>query len=408
MRAIILDLKILRYLLSKAFGLFWKGAYYSSFSCLSLREVPEPRLPAEDWAKIRTIYSGICASDISGLFFRNRWDSFITSFISFPIGLGHEIVGRVVQTGKKVSGFAEGDRVIISPLLPCAARGINPLCPQCRQGNYSICESFLKGGISTGTTIGNNRDTGGGWGEYLVAHASQLHKIPDEVSDEEAVLSDPCACTIHAVLKAMPRDNDKVLVYGIGTIGLCLIASLRALGSKAHITAIGRHPYQLEKATQFGATQVFYDDKNIYQEVASLTGADVVKAKFGGRRILNGGADVVFDCVGSVRTIDNSLRFCKGAGTVVLVGMGYPDRVDWHPVYFSELTIKGCIGYGEEKYGPATVSAIDIAIDFLKNRKFDLSSLITHKYEIADYREAIRTCFDKKREKQIKTLFYVK
>jgi len=408
MRALILDLQIPRYLFSKAVGLFWERIYYSDLSCLFLRDVPEPVLPGDDWVKIRTIYSGICASDLAGIFFRDRWNSVRTSYISFPIGLGHEIVGRIVETGKEVKGFSEGDRVVVTPNLTCLTRGINPPCRQCRQGNYSVCENFNKGALAVGTTIGDNRDTGGGWGEYLAAHQSQLHKVPEEISDEVAVLADPCACAIHSILKAPPAKDDKVLVYGMGTIGLCTIWALRALGCESHITAIGRYRYQLEKAKELGANEALSDGKTIFEEVAKVTGAEVIKAKFGFTKTLNGGADLVIDCVSTSRTLDNSLRFCRARGTLLLIGMSYPRNIDWSLVLFNEITIIGSVGYGDEKCGESVRSAVEIALELLKKSKTDLSSLITHKFEIGEYKKAIKTHFDKKHTGQIKTVFYAR
>jgi threonine dehydrogenase-like Zn-dependent dehydrogenase len=408
MRTIVLHLKIPRYLFSKAVGLFWEGIYYTNLSCLFLREVPEPCLPSEEWAKIRTIYSGICGSDLSGIFFRDRWNGVRTSYISFPIGLGHEIVGRIVETGTQVKGFATGERVVITPNLTCRVRGIAPPCRQCEQGNTSLCENFNKGKLAVGTTIGDNRDTGGGWGEYLVAHQSQLHKVPEGISDELAAFADPCACVIHAILKALPRDDDKVIVYGAGAVGLCLIKALRALGSKCHITAIGRYPYQAEKAKEFGADEALLDGRHIFEEVAAITGAEVVKSKFGWTKTLNGGADIIFECTVTSRTLDQSLRFCRGKGRVVLIGMAYPKNIDWSLVFFNEINILGSIGYADEDYNGKVVSAVEIALELFRQGKLDVSSLLTHTFEIADYKKAIKTHLDKRHTGQIKTLFYTK
>ena len=104
-----------------------------------------------------------------------------------------KIVGDIVEAGPKVTSLTTGDRVVLQKLLPsCFNKGIEPKCRHCREGNYSICENVSE--------EGGPNSIGGGWSDYLVAHEGQLVRLPDAISDEEAVLIEPTAVAVHAVL----------------------------------------------------------------------------------------------------------------------------------------------------------------------------------------------------------------
>ena len=154
--------------------------------------------------------------------------------------MGHEVVGHIAEVGAAVEGYAIGDRVVVEPVLSCAIRGIQSFCHQCRQGKFANCENITKGEISSGIQTGYCRDTGGGWSEYFVAHQNQLHHVPDQLSDEIAVLAEPFACALHGVLKADLDDTDDILIIGAGTMGLLTVAVIRALEKKNRILIVAK------------------------------------------------------------------------------------------------------------------------------------------------------------------------
>ncbi|HET9017300.1 MAG TPA: alcohol dehydrogenase catalytic domain-containing protein, partial [Thermomicrobiaceae bacterium] len=213
-----------RYALSKALGRGFKGIYWSDLACLQLREVPPPPLPSPGWVRVRTRYGGICGSDLGLVLLHSSTAS--APFTSFPFTVGHENVGTVVELGGAVGDVAIGQRVVVDPLLPCAVRGFDDPCPACARGDYNLCERFREGALAPGMLTGFCRDTGGSWSPSFVAHRSQLVPVPESVSDESAVLAEPFAVALHAVLRNRPADDDTVLVIGAGVIGLCTVAAL--------------------------------------------------------------------------------------------------------------------------------------------------------------------------------------
>ncbi len=165
-----------RYLLMRAGAKRLKGLDTGRLSPLQLEEVAEPKPPTPDWVRVRPLLSGICGSDLGTLSAESS--PYFSPITSPPFVLGHEILGEVVEDN---SGFAVGERVVVEPALGCQVRGIEPPCAYCASGRYALCVNVAKGDISPGIQTGFCRDTGGGWSEGpLVAHPSQLHRVPDE------------------------------------------------------------------------------------------------------------------------------------------------------------------------------------------------------------------------------------
>lgn len=405
MKAIQFTDSIPRYLLTKALGPAFPGMYTGALSCLRFREVPEPKLPGPRWVKIRVKYGGICGSDLELV---RLADSPSTSpFASFPFTVGHENTGTIAEVGGEVKGFAPGDRVVADPLLPCAAREISPPCPACQRGDVSLCENFQAGPLAPGLEIGTCKDTGGSWSSYFVAHETQVFKLPTYVSDENAVMVDPFCSALHAVARNQPREGDTVLIQGAGTIGLCAIIALRALGSKARIVVLARHAFQGELAKKFGADEIVYASRrrDYFQELAKLFKAKLYKPILG-KRIMVGGADLVFECVGSDTSIDEALRFTKSGGTMVLIGLAsLPKGVDWTPIWFNELRVRGSFCCSTEEIEGKRLRTYELALNWMADGKVDVAGLITHKFPLEDYRKGLQVSMSKSKSKAVKTIF---
>ena len=147
---------------------------------------PEPRLPTPDWVRLKPLVSGICGSDLGTLSSENS--PYFSPITSSPFVLGHEVVGVVTEDRE----IPPGERVVLEPALGCAVRGLEPPCAYCAAGQHALCVNVAKGDISPGIQTGFCRDTGGGWSEgTLVAHPSQLHRVPDDLPDEAAATIEP-------------------------------------------------------------------------------------------------------------------------------------------------------------------------------------------------------------------------
>jgi threonine dehydrogenase-like Zn-dependent dehydrogenase len=374
-------------------------------TCTGYREgIKEPELPGQDWVKIKTSFGGICGSDLNLIYLHDSPSA--SPFVSFPFVIGHENMGVIVEKGRVVEGFEAGDRVIADPILSCRVRGIEEECYSCKSGNSSVCSNFTRGLLSPGMSIGSCRDTGGSWGEYYIAHKSQLIKLGEDIKGEDAVLVDAIASALHPVARNFPDNNEKVLVVGSGIIGLMVVACLRALGSKAGITILARHKFQGELAEKYGADNVVYTrDGDYYSTFADITGGALYKPIVG-KRVMAGGFDRVYECVGSDVSIDESLRFTRQGGTMVLIGLASAPRgVDWTPIWLKEIKLHGAYWCGTESIEGLTESTYRHTLRLITEGKIDINPLVTHILDIKDYKKAIKIASGKGRYKSIKVLF---
>ncbi|MDR7484038.1 MAG: alcohol dehydrogenase catalytic domain-containing protein [Armatimonadota bacterium] len=402
MKAVVVHATIPRYLATRALGRLWPGAYLSQVSPVQLREIPEPRLPGPEWLRVHVDLAGICGSDLSLVHLETSLAASV--YASMPFVIGHENVGTVVEAGPD-AGAAVGSRVVVEPLLPCAARGFADPCAACARGDYNLCSRFAEGALAPGLGHGACRDVGGSWGEVLVAHRSQLVPVPPQMADEQAVMVEPLAVAVHAVLRFVPPDAATVLVAGAGTIGLASVAALRALRPASQAVVLARHPHQAALARRLGASAVVTPDRGAhYQEIARLTGARVLRPLLG-LPVLTGGVDVVLECVGRARSIDDALRLTRAGGTVVLVGLAaVPQGVDWTPIWLREVSVRGTFAYAWERVDGRAVRSIDLAMELLASGQVDLQPLVTHRFPLVEYRRAIDVAGDKRRHRAVKVV----
>ncbi|WP_242281023.1 alcohol dehydrogenase catalytic domain-containing protein [Bacillus cereus group sp. BfR-BA-01347] len=405
MKALQFDYQLPRYIFSKLTGKLIPSVYWNSrLSCLKFHEGTEPNLPDDHWVKVKVKYGGICGSDLNLLFLN---DSPATSpFVSFPFTIGHEIVGEIAEVGSQADYLNIGDRVVIDPILSCAARGITNSCSACRKGDFSLCVHKTEGSLSPGLLIGACRDTGGGWSSCLVAHKSQVFKLPIEVDDLNGVMVEPFSCALHSVFRNPPSKYDTVLVIGGGVIGLCVIAAIRALDIDCNIVALVKHDFQAQLALQYGANDIIMLQKTTYiHDLTKSLNATILNPLFG-PEVIQGGADIVFECVGKKQSINDALRFSKNGGKVVMLGLaGIMDGIDWTTVWLNELDVKGSFAYSTEMFQGKGTRTFDVAIELMRGGKVDLSSLVTHRFSLEDYRNALDTASNKKNRAAIKVVF---
>lgn len=402
MKAVTFDVSLPKYVASTAMGKLNRRFQHGPMSCVGYREVPEPALPGDDWVKVRTIYGGICGSDL-GLVYLHDTPT-LSPFASDRFVIGHENTGVIVEKGSAVKGFEVGDRIAADIVLPCATRGLEP-CQKCADGNPNLCYNFAEGKLEKGTLMGACGSTGGSWGEYYVAHETQLHRIPDGLADKDAMLVDPLCSALHPVLRHMPGEDEKVLVLGAGIIGLMVVASLRAMGCKAQITVAARYGFQAEAAEGYGTDHVVRgrDNAEILESFARITGAKVVKPMLGDPYMM-GGFTTVFNCVGSEASVKDSLRYVASSGKVVLVGLAGVTKLDWTLVWFKEVTIAGIYCYALDPVAGATRSTVDLGLELLASNRVATEGLVTHVFDLADYRKALVTATEKSRYGSVKVL----
>ena len=382
MLALRYEKSVPRYLLMRAGAKRIRGLETGRLSPLQLANVPEPGLPAPGWVRIRPLLSGICGSDLGTLSAESS--PYFSPITSPPFVMGHEIVGEVVEDD---SGFLAGERVVVEPALGCAARGIDPPCAYCASGRYALCVNVTKGDISPGIQTGFCGDTGGGWSEgTLVAHPSQLHRVPDEVPDEAAVAIEPLACALHAALKANPEPEETALVIGAGSVGLFVVAALRRLTRAGRIVCVAKHERQSEEALRLGANEVVHP-KETYGKLPKMLGAEVYRPEIG-KPLVMGGTEKVFECVGAPGTMEDAVRLCAPGGEVALVGMpGARSCLDLTPLWHGEVRLAGTYAYGVEEYGGERIKSFELAMRIAPEIK--LETMVGPRFRLRQYREAV-------------------
>ena len=371
-----------RYLLMRAGARRVKGLETSRFSPLQLEEMPEPELPTPEWVRVRPLLSGICGSDLGTLSSENS--PYFSPITSPPFVLGHELVGVVAEDN---GGFRAGERVVLEPALGCAVRGIVPPCSFCAAGRHALCVNVAKGTIAPGIQTGFCRDTGGGWSEgTLVAHPSQLHRVPGDVSDEAAAAIEPLACAVHAALKTNPGADETALVIGAGPVGLFVVAALKKLTRVGRLICVAKHDRQRKEALRLGADEVVHP-KETYTALPAMLRTEVYKPELG-KPVVMGGADRVFECVGSPGTMEDAVRLARPGGEVFLVGMP-PVRscLDLTALWYKEVSLAGSYAYGLEECGGGTIKSFQLALRLAP--EIGLETMVGPRFRLHDYGEAI-------------------
>src|SRR5438874_3487771 len=407
MRALVCELSVPRQVVTSLLGRIDKRFFFGPFSPATLRELPEPELPAPDWVTIRTRLCGICGSDCKQMFLNGSMDNPMTAVISFPQVLGHEVVGTIERVGPGVRTRTAGERVVLNPWLSCAPRGIQPPCPACAEGQYSICRNFTRGILPPGIHTGNSSRATGGFAPFVPAHESMCIPVPDGVSDEQAVLADPFSVSLHGILKRPPSHGGTALVYGCGTLGLLAIAILRALHPATRVIAVARFPHQKALAERFGAALVLPHEplEPLIERLGAETGAQLMRPWHGAPWLHGGGVGVVYDTVGLPETVVVAVRVAAPRAPVVVTGVESPKRFEWTPLYFKEIEVVGSNAFGVEEFEGRRRHAMEIYFELVASGRIDVTPVITHRFALDDYRRAFLACAEQGASGAVEVLF---
>ena len=372
-----------RYLTARAVGDRLPGLVSGPLAPMRLvnRKDFEPLGPG--WGRVRPLLSGICGSDLATISGKSSF--YFSPLVSMPFVPGHEVVGELLDD---VDDLPSGTRIALKPVLSCLARGLADPCEACSAGLTGRCDRVTTGHVSAGLQTGYCADTGGGWGKMFVAHRSQLHPVPDELSEQRAVLIEPLSCAIHTALRADVEPNADVVVIGAGTIGVLTLLALKELTKAGTIAVVAKHGRQREWAGAFGATEIV-DPKEATNAIRRNTRAIKLKPERGASFLL-GGADVVIDCVGSRSSLNLSLRTTRAGGRVVVSGIP-TEGADLTPLWFRELELVGAYTGGYETLGTGKGKerkhAFEIATDLALRNPLD--GIVGATYSLRRWREAI-------------------
>jgi threonine dehydrogenase-like Zn-dependent dehydrogenase len=331
----------------------------------------------------------------------------MSGFCSFPQVMGHEVVSEVVELGPEAEGFDVGQRVVLNPWLSCVTRGVDPICPACEAGDYSLCWSFTTGDLSPGIHTGVSSDATGGYAELMPAHSSMLFAVPDSIPDDKAVFADPFAVSLHSITRHPPPPGGKALVWGAGSLGSCAVAILRALHPDVEIAVVARFDAQADLVKKLGAHHVVRlgSDEDMLEDLASWSGGVLrpTMEGLGGLAMCHpGGIDVAYDTVGKPETFTIEVRVLKARGTLVKSGVHAPGRWEWSPLYFKEINWVGSNAFGVEEVEGVRKHGIEHYLDLVADGRVDLTGLLTHTFPLTEWRDAFATIADQEHTGAIK------
>ncbi len=248
---------------------------------LRLEDIPQPEVEPGK-VRVRIGFCGVCGSDIPRCFTKGTY--------SFPTVCGHEFAGTVEACGEGVTQYKPGDRVAVFPLI------WNDDNAACETGKYAQSEGY--------DYLGSRSD--GAFSEYVVAPERNLLRVPDNVSLEEAAMTEPAAVALHAVRRSNFRLGETALVLGAGPIGVMVAQWLRAMGA-ASVALFDIVPEKLELARSLGFEHV-YDSRSDDPE-------QIVNQLTGGR-----GVHVAIEAAGVPPTFLAALKCTRREGRVVMLG----------------------------------------------------------------------------------------
>ncbi len=292
-----------------------QAAYYEGDRQIRLG-IGEPRDPGEGEAQLQVSHCGICGTDLH--IFHGAMDA----RVDMPLVMGHEMSATVRKLGAGVEGFAEGDRVVVMPLAPCAD------CPACAAGHSHICHKLNFLGI----------DTPGAFQSFWTVPAYTLHRIPANLSMAHAALIEPLAVACHDLRLADLQPGDQVIVLGGGPIGMLVALVAQQAGAAVIVSEI--NPYRVELA------------RNIGLEAVNPSETDLIELVM--QRTKGAGADIVFEVSGSQAGADIMTELLRTRGLAVVVAIfAQKPQIDLFRFFWRELRLKGVRVYESQDFAEA-------------------------------------------------------
>ncbi|MBC8232069.1 alcohol dehydrogenase catalytic domain-containing protein [bacterium] len=332
---------------------------------IRLETLPEP-VPDLDEVLVKVKATGICGSELHGYHAK-------TTAPQTPRTGGHELAGEVVALGERVTKHKIGDRVAVEPIIPCND------CPECLSGNYNICSQLEHiGSIARG----------GGFAEYTVAPEDNVYTLPDNISFEAGALTEVYAVAVHALSLVPVRPGDSVAVIGSGPIGLS-IAQMADIAGASSVAVLGKPDGPLKLAEEMiGVVPINVDKTEPLEAVRTWTGGK--------------GANVIFEAVGGTApTLQQATEISAKRGRICMVG-GHtvPLTLDTRYARSRELSITWCFCYGRRD----GKKEFQIALELMGTKKFEPTSLITHRFSLDDINEAFAVAAGREQYGSVKVI----
>ena len=312
---------------------------------LWLEDVPEPTVGASD-VLIRVLRTGICGTDLHIY----SWDAWAQRTVPTPLIIGHEFVGEVAEVGASVEDIRPGDLVSGEGHLVCGR------CRNCLAGRRHLCAN----------TRGVGVNVPGAFAEYIALPTTNVWCHAKDIDRDVAAIFDPFGNAVHTAL-SFPVLGEDVLITGAGPIGLMAAAVVRHAGAR-HVVITDVNEYRLDLARRLGVTRAL--------NVGAGRIADVQR-ELGMRE----GFDVGLEMSGNPSALREMVANMAHGGRIALLGIPTEDvAIDWNVVVFNMLTIKGI--YGREMFETWYMMTM------MLQGGLDITPVITHHFDYADYEEA--------------------
>jgi threonine 3-dehydrogenase len=311
---------------------------------LWLEDIAEPAIGIND-VLIRVRYTGICGTDVHIY----QWDEWSQKTIKVPMTIGHEFVGEIVAVGSNVNDFFPGDIVSGEGHVVCGR------CRNCLAGRRHLC-AHTEG-------VGVNRP--GAFAELISLPMTNIWRHNPNVNQEVAAIFDPFGNAVHTAL-SFPVLGEDVLITGAGPIGVMAIPVVKHAGAR-YVVTTDLNPFRLEMARRMGATLAVNPTETSLAEVQKQLG-------------MTEGFDVGLEMSGSPQALSDMIASMSHGGKIAILGI--PSKktpMDWQPVIFNMLTIKGI--YGREMY--ETWYKMSVMLE----SGVDISPVITHRFSYADFQK---------------------
>jgi threonine 3-dehydrogenase len=311
---------------------------------LWLEDIAEPTIGIND-VLIRVRYTGICGTDVH-IF---EWDEWAQKTIRVPMAIGHEFVGEIVAVGSNVNDFFPGDIVSGEGHVVCGR------CRNCLAGRRHLC-------VST-QGVGVNRP--GAFVELIALPMTNIWRHQPTINQEMAAIFDPFGNAVHTAL-SFPVLGEDVLITGAGPIGIMAIPVVKHAGAR-HIVITDFNPFRLELARKMGATLAVNPTETPLAEVQK-------------QLKMTEGFDVGLEMSGSPLALRDMIANMSHGAKIAILGIPAKNaEMDWRPVIFQMLTIKGI--YGREMY--ETWYKMSVMLE----SGLDISPVITHRFGYQDFQK---------------------
>ena len=318
---------------------------------VEIRDVPEPQMgPGQVMVEVKA--TGVCGSDV------HMWRNMQSWEITLPLVLGHEFAGVIVDVGENVSGWEIGDRVAVE-----TAAEVCDACVYCLSGNYNLCPSRLGyGALADGSMT-----------SYVAARPQILHRVPDNVPDEHAALTEPICVAYNALVeKTAMKPGDLVVIQGPGPIGIMAlqIARIRGAGTLV-VLGTDADAKRMEVAAELGADYTLNIQRDDPVALVESLGDGF-------------GADLVIDATGVSRALQQSMDLVRPNGRITKIGWG-PQALDFSldPLVAKAVTLQGTFSHLYPTW--------ERVLTLLSTGQVNLGPVIGGTYPLEDWEEAFES-----------------